>query len=459
MLNQASIERFRGALRIRTDWPAEADGSGPAAEKARSEAEAKLVEFQDYLVRTFPAFHAAAERRVLGPYAVAYRWPGRDGGPDKRAPALLLAHYDVGPAEREAWTVDPFGAEVADGYIWSRGAIDTKNSLIASLEAAEELSAAGFRPSRDVWFAFGGDEERSGASGAARMAEKFREEGIAFAFALDEGSAVTEGVLSGVKKPLALIGTEEKGFLDIELTVEQKPGHSSRPPKIQAVAVLARALCRINGRPFPWKLTPTVEAFFRDLSAHVPFPKSAVLANARALGPLFFLAAGGSPETAALMRTTVAMTQLEGSPADNVLPSAARAILNLRLLPGWTVEAALEHVRKAVADPRVSVGVYALRTPHGPTAASERARDEDEGWKTVSAAVAGTFPDAAVMPFLVTAMTDSRHYAPVCPSIYRFSPMRLTPGELARVHGHDERISLDNFSAGIDFYRSLISSL
>ena len=456
---EASIERFRGALRIRTDWPSEADGVGVEAEQARSAAEAKLTEFQEYLAETYPAFHAASERTVLSPYAVAYRWPGSAEKAKGLKPVLLLAHYDVVPAERGEWTVDPYGAEVADGFVWARGAIDTKNSLIGALEAAEDLAAAGFRPGRDVWFAFGGDEERSGTCGARRMAEHFREMGLSFDFALDEGSAVTDGVLSWVKKPLALIGTEEKGFLDIELSVAQKPGHSSRPPKVQAVAVLSRALCRISERPFPWKLTPTVESFFRDLSGYVPFPKSFVLANARALGPLFFAAAGGSPETAALMRTTIAMTQLEGSPADNVLPSAAKAVLNLRLLPGWTVDAALEHVRRAVGDPRVDVAVYAARAAHEPVPAPNDANEHDDGWIAVTAAVAETFPEAAVMPFLVTAMTDSRHYTSVCRSIYRFSPIKLNPKELGRIHGHDERISIENFTAGVAFYRTLVSAL
>jgi carboxypeptidase PM20D1 len=191
----------------------------------------------------------------------------------------------------------------------------------------------------------------------------------------------------------------------------------------------------------------------------VPFPKSAILANARALGPVFFAAAGGSPETAALMRTTVAMTMLQGSPADNVLPSEAKAILNLRLLPGWTIDESLAYVEKRIDDPRVTVKAYSERAAHEPTAAAPGKAEDDAGWDTLTAAVSETFPDAAILPFLVTAMTDSRHYAPVCRSIYRFSPITLNPQELGRIHGHDERISIENFIAGITFYRRLISSL
>lgn len=458
-MEDAALERFRGALRLRTDWPEDADAGDEAS---RSAAEGRLLAFQDYLVRSYPRFHAAAERFSFGPYAVAYRWPGAAAGNGSPGdgPVLLLSHYDVVPAERDAWTADPFGAELKDGFVWARGALDTKISLICALEAAEELAASGFRPRRDLWFAFGGDEERSGVLGAKRTAAFFKERGVAFDFLLDEGSAVVQGVLLGIRTPLALLGIEEKGFLDVELSVAQAPGHASRPPKVQAVAVLARALVRISSRPFPWKLTATTERFFRGLSCLVPFPASALLANARALGPLFFAAAGGSPETAALLRTTTAMTQLEGSPADNVLPSRARAVLNLRLLPGWTVEAATAEIRRKIADPRVQAEVYPARAANDPVpAAPEAAAGTDRGWKAVSEAIGRTFPDAPILPFLVTATTDSRHYSGVCRSLCRFSPIKLDKAELARIHGHDERVSVENFAAGLRFYRSLISGL
>lgn len=458
MDNEKAIERFRGALRLPTFWPAEADGNGSEGDKARASAEADLRSFGKYIEEAYPLFHSKTERMISGTFGVAYRWAA--SGKTAAEPVLLLSHYDIVPVEREKWSADPFGAQLKDGFIWARGALDTKNSLIAALEAAEALMEEGFAPKRDLWFAFGGDEERSGQEGAKSMADWFAGRGIRFAYVLDEGSAATVGILAGPETPLALIGIEEKGFLDIELSVEQQPGHASRPPKTQAVAVLGRALDRLSRRPFPWILTPTVEAFFRALAVHSPFPRSFVLSNARALGPLFFALAGGSPETAALMRTTVAMTQLEGSKTDNVMPSVARAVLNLRLIPGWTVDRAVGYVRGRIADPRVKVEAYAARAANDPVPANgEAAAGRDEGWKTVSQAIAEAFPGMPILPFLVTATTDSRHYAEVARAIYRFSPLLLDAEELARIHGHDERISVENFLRGIGFYRSLISEL
>ncbi|MFA6508668.1 MAG: M20/M25/M40 family metallo-hydrolase, partial [Treponemataceae bacterium] len=176
-----ALDRFRAALRIRTDWPEEADGTGAAADAARIAAEAKLTEFQDFLVTTYPAFHAVTERYVISPFAVAYRWPGTKvpGTAVIEPPVLLLSHYDVVPVERSQWSVDPFGAELKDGYVWARGTLDTKNSLICALEAAEKLAETGFKPKRDIWFAFGGDEERSGQFGARKASAFFKEKKVA----------------------------------------------------------------------------------------------------------------------------------------------------------------------------------------------------------------------------------------------------------------------------------------
>lgn len=454
-LEDGTLDRFRAALRIATVWPEAAEGADPASAEA-AEAERPLVAFQDFLVASYPAFHAAAERTVLSPYCVLYRWPGTDAS---AAPALLLAHYDVVPAEAEAWTVPPFAAELKDGFVWARGALDTKISLIGAMEGAEALAARGFRPRRDLWFAFGGDEERSGVLGALRASAWFRERGVRFSWCLDEGSVISDGILKGADRPLALVGIEEKGFLDIELTVEQGPGHASRPPKVQAAAVLGRALDRLSRRPFPWGLTPATEAFFRGFAARAPFGPAVAMANARLLGPAFFAAAGSSADSAALLRTTLAMTQLSGSPADNVLPSRVKAILNLRLLPPWTVEAAVGFVRRAVADDRVRVAVSPLRAANDPLPASKAAADGSaDGWADLRAALAACCPEAAVLPFLVTATTDSRHYAPLCDSVFRFAPLRLGPKDLAGIHGHDERVSVGNVALCAAFYERLLEA-
>ena len=466
--------RLRSGLRIKTDWP-------PNAQPGDSRAEAPLVRFQEFLVESYPAFHRCAERRVLSPYAVVYRWPGvdpaaesavKDGVSGAADPALFLAHYDVVPAETGKWSVDPFGAELKDGYIYGRGAIDMKSITLAIMESAEGLCESGFKPRRDIWIALGGDEERCGILGAMKTAAWFREQGIRFSFILDEGTPVVHGQIKGINKPLALVGIEEKGYLNAALTVEQKPGHASQPPERQAAAILARALLRLSRRPFPWRLTAVVEAFFRRLGPHAAGPAGWVMKHARLLGPLFFRAAASGPATRALLRTTLAMTQLEGSSADNVLPSAVRAILNLRLLPPWTVDSAIKRLRSLVADRRVSVTVHGLGSDPV-MAGPEAAAMTGPGWNKISAAIAEAFaadggiprgqaaglPGLPVLPFLMLATTDSRHYQDLSPGIFRFSPQTLTPEEISRVHGHDERISLENLEHCLRFYTALLERL
>jgi carboxypeptidase PM20D1 len=176
------IEKFREALKIPTWWP-------PQARDGDKAAEAHLLRFHDFLTENFPAFHKTAERWVINPYAIVYRWPCARKGADAGS-VLFLAHYDVVPAETEKWSVDPFGAEAKDGFIYSRGSLDMKNILISLMEAAENLSVAGWQPKKDIWFAFGGDEERTGVLGAMETAKWFEERGQRFDWIFDEGTPV-----------------------------------------------------------------------------------------------------------------------------------------------------------------------------------------------------------------------------------------------------------------------------
>jgi carboxypeptidase PM20D1 len=460
---EGAIERFRRAIRIKTDWP----GEGPAAEAA----EARLRVFQDFLVKAYPCFHRVTERRVFSPYAVLYCWPAGDAGKPGAGGVLVLAHYDVVPAEAGKWTADPFGAEIREGYLYGRGAQDMKGNLIAIMEGAEELAGKGFRPKRDLWFAFGGDEERSGLLGARNTAAWLAQEGYRFSWILDEGSPVTINQIRSVKTPLALFGVEEKGFLSLALEVDQKPGHASQPPRVQAAAVLARALLRITRRPFPVRLNPVVGSFFsRLLELRSPgrgasprlTGRPAGAAILAALGPLvspiLAFAFRKNSQILAMLRTTVAMTQLAGSAADNVMPSRVRAVINLRLLSPWTVEEALGYIKGAVGDDRVEISVLGLAT--GPVSANrEHSLMRGPGWGEMVKALAAVFPDAAPIPFIMTACTDSRHYQNLAEGIFRFSPMRLSPEDMSSIHGHDERISLENFFLAIRFYAALFELL
>jgi len=438
-------EKFREALRIPTWWPSDKQEGDKTAEEP-------LIRFQSFLSENFPAFNKTAERWVLSPYSVVYRLQG-SGGSDEAV--LFLAHYDVVPAEKDKWTSDPFGAEIKDGFIYGRGSLDMKSVLISVAEAAETLCRENHKLKRDLWFVFSGDEERTGILGAGVTSQWFEKRGQRFDFIIDEGTPVAENQIKDIASPLALVSIEEKGYLSLKLSVSQEPGHSSRPPKVQAAAVLGRALCKIAEKPFPFRLGATTEAFFRQIAPMVPGIQGFVMRHARAFGLLFFKAAASSPEAASMLRTTTAITQLKGSAADNVMPSQVDAIINIRLLYPWTTETACNFVKKAINDKRVSISIHG--TASNPVMACNNY--EQHGWAQVKAALEKTYPGIPVIPFIMTAITDSRHYQKLCNSTFRFIPYKLDSKELSGIHGHDERISEENLRRGLMFYIALMRLL
>jgi carboxypeptidase PM20D1 len=441
------INHFKEAIQLRTDWP---------GESKKAAGEAQLTAFQDFLVRTYPAFHAAAERQVYSPYAVAYKVPGTE---NKEKPALILSHYDVVPAEMEKWTVPAFDAVEKDGFIYGRGTEDMKNILIAEMEALETLIQGGWKPKNDIWLAFGGDEERSGILGAMNTVKTFAEKGLKFSWLLDEGTPIAVDQIKGVGEPLALLGVEEKGFLSLELSVKQKPGHASQPPKEQAAAIMGAALVKLAEIPFPFRLVDTVEGFFTALAPHAASKGLAwAMKHARSLGGIFFKAVSGTPSIAAMLHTTVAETMLQGSGAENVLPSEVKAVINLRLLAPWTVKSATEKVKEIIADDRISIRDYGVGTDPVP-ANKEHTQRRGPGWDIVQNAVDTAFPGVPCLPFLMLATTDSRHFKDLADGIIRFNPYKMTPKDLAGIHGHDERVSIEALLQSEVFYRKVFEQL
>lgn len=454
-LDLQAVERLAGALRIPTV-------SGPGEGDVRP---AALQRFRSYLEATYPRVHQSLEREVVAGHSLLYRWPGSRRGAD---PLVLLAHQDVvpaGPGAAEEWTHPPFEGTVAEGYLWGRGALDDKGSLVAILEALEGLLADGFAPERPVILAFGHDEE-IGGSGAAAMADRLRRQGVEPFLVIDEGAAVVDGALLGVEVPVALVGVAEKSYLSLELRATGPGGHSSTPPAQTAVDVLVRALQRLRAEPLPAGVDGPVRELLTTVGAEMSFDRRLVLANLWLFEPLVIRELAARPGTDALIRTTTAPTLLDAGVKDNVLPSEARAVVNFRLHPRDTAEEVISHVRWAVRDPRVEVTVYggfgagenggdgagagagSAATPAAPT--------DGDAYDLLARTVARVFPSAVVAPTLITGATDARHYTRLTSRVYRFAPFRLEPADLERIHGTDERLDLDDYGRMILFYRELL---
>lgn len=438
-VDPAAIGRLAGAVRFAT----------VSHEGGRYDAEA-FNGLAAYLAASFPLSHATLSRERVAGHSLLYRWEGTD---PTAKPILLAAHLDVVPVEsgtEAKWTHPPFAGVVDNGYVWGRGAWDDKSAVVAILEAVERKLAAGWRPSRDVYLAFGHDEE-VGGGGAQAMAALLKSRGVALDLVLDEGSMVLEGVVPGVKPAVAMIGVAEKGFASVELLADAEGGHSSMPSGDNAIARLSRAVGRLTDDPFPPRLIAPLAGTLDRTGPSMDLPMRVVLANRWLTEPLVLRTMAGSPSGAASVRTTTAVTMFNAGTKANVLPQSARAVVNHRLLPGDSVAAVVARDREIIADPRVTVRAIAgAREPslvspsHGPAFA------------VVERAAARVFPDAIVAPGLVIAGTDARNYEPVARAIYRFLPVRTGPEELKRFHGTDERIAIADYARAIAFYEAVI---
>ncbi len=447
--SREQAERLGRAVRFRTVTLGSGD---PVPQPGYSEFRA----FEEFLRREFPLVSGGMQWEHPGPLALLLTWEPAD--PHNTPPAILLyAHYDVVPAGPDAgWSHPPFSGELDDGFVWGRGTLDDKGTLLGILEAAEALLAEGFRPRRTVYLAFGGDEETTGRFGAAAIAAALAARGVRLSCVLDEGSHI--GELSFIDRPVAMVGVAEKGFANVELVVEGRAGHSSVPGRGTSAGALAAVVAAVERTPSPARLTPTVRQFFRALAPHSAGLLGRGLRFPRALWLILRQRLSADPTMDALIRTTRAVTILRAGEKENVIPHLARAVINLRLLPGETSQSARERIEK-IARRNVPKG-FTLKTDflEGTTRSEPvpETRPDPALWKIIEESIREICPSAIVAPFLVVVYTDSRKFVDLTACIVRLLPMRLDSGELARIHAFDERISLENYGRMIRFYGSFI---
>ena len=406
-----------------------------------------------HLRARYPLVHRTLEREVVGGHSLLFTWRGSE---PQAKPIALLAHQDVVPialGTEGLWKKPPFAGVIEDGMVWGRGALDNKSNVITQLEAVEALLKAGFKPRRTVYLIYGHDEEVGGRAGAVAMVALLKQRGVKLDFVLDEGMAVTEGILPGVNQPIALIGLGEKGGMSLKLTAQAAPGHSSMPPGPggSAIGMLSAALARLDQQPMPGGIQGAAADMFATLAPELPFGQRLALSNLWLFRPLLepMLAKGAA--TNAMMRTTTALTIVNAGNKENVLPGRAEAVVNFRLLPGDSSESVLAFVKRVIADDRIDV------KPVGtPTEASRLSSRDANSFRLIERSIREVFPDALVAPSLVIAGTDSRHFADVAEQVYRFMPIRFKPEDLPRLHGNDERIAIDQLADMVRFYHRLL---
>lgn len=443
MSDDRALSRFIELVRIPTISRLEVDAVDTAA----------FETFIATLRAQYPLVHARLELERVAEYSLVYRWAGRSPAD----PTVLMAHYDVVAATDEGWKHPPFAGVLTgageERELWGRGTIDDKGALAGILEAVETSLEAGLQPTHDVYLCFGHDEETHG-SGAAAIVDLFEKRGIRPVMVLDEGGAIVENVFPGVTAPIAAVGVAEKGTTLISLSVDQQGGHASTPPRRSATVRLARAILRLNARPFRTGFSPTAREMFAIAGQHATGFAGLAYRNLWWSRPLLLaLFVRTSDETRAMTRTTQAVTLLDAGHAANALPENATAIVNVRVAVGSSVAKAVRHVTRAIHDPGVTVEVISGGEPspvspaHGP------------GWEQLAATLAGTHPTAVMAPYVQNGATDARHFTRICTAVYRFTPFELTRGERDALHAKNERIHVASWLRGVEFYRALLARL
>jgi len=410
------------------------------------EDESQFQALIDLLPRLYPHVFEACEYSQLPDRALLFRWPGKVAG----EPAVLMSHYDVVPVQEDMWEKPPFEGIIEEGVLWGRGTLDTKATLNAALSAVNTLIAQGFVPENDVYLAFSGGEEVNG-KGASNIVDYFQAQGITPGLVLDEGGAVVRDVFPGVKEPCGMIGIAEKGMINACYQVRSSGGHASAPLPKSPVTTLAKACRNVVEHPFKMQISQPAVEMFDTLGRHSSFLFRLIFANLWCFKPVlnvFTRLTGG--EINALVRTTTAFTQMEGSSARNVLPTQAMMVSNMRLNPGDSVASAVAYLTKVVADEDVEISVLESNEP------SRVSRTDCPGWEKVASSVAETWEGSIVTPYLMMQCSDSRHYGRISDRVYRFSAMDLTKEERKTIHGNNERIRLDCIHRSVEFYIRLL---
>ena len=410
------------------------------------EDDAEFEKLISLLPSLYPNVFRVCSFEQLPDRALLFRWPGKSPG----KPAVLMAHYDVVPVTEENWEKPPFDAVIEGGVLWGRGTLDTKSTVNGVLFAANHLIGEGFQPEHDIYFAFSGGEEVNG-KGAPNIVQYFAEHNLEPAIVVDEGGAVVEGVFPGVKKPCAVIGIAEKGMLNARYRTVSAGGHASAPKAHTPVGILAAACKKVEDHPFPMHLTRPAAEMFDTLGRHSTLLYRIIFANLWCFSwVLDLLGKKSGGEMNALLRTTSAFTQMEGSAAPNVIPPEATMVANMRLNPADSVETALAYLKKTVNDPNVEISDAGSFEP------SRISRTDCEAWELLSATVAQTWPGCIVTPYLMVACSDARHWGRISDKVYRFCPMEMSNEERATVHGNNERIRLDCIWQCVEFYIRLM---
>ena len=408
--------------------------------------------FYHVIAESFPLLHSKAKHLVFGDGCFFYVIEGKD--PDKNI--LLMSHHDVVDGG-EGWGTDPFCAVEKDGTLWGRGTVDTKTPLFAELQAAEELLAEGYDfAGMNLYIGSSHNEEVSG-DGMVLAADYFRREGIRFDVILDEGGAITTGMIPGVSAKSAVVAVHEKGRHLYRCTVrETGQGHGGlNPSSGSPAASLSEFISRVNrSRIFKASFAPEVKATFTRHAPYMSFPLNVVFGHFPLFSPIIKKIMAKIPQAAAMISTGFTFTTLHAGSEDtpHIKAKEAQANLFLRCVREEDLYRELEQLRAIGKEYGVEIEEV-MRDYCLPTSF------EDRPFLLLEQLLHENFPDVVVAPFLLTAGTDARRFSGLADSILRFAPIDLNKQQFSSIHSKNENITIQNIGQCVLFYKDFIQRI
>ena len=367
-------------------------------------------------------------------------------------PTVLMSHYDVVPVT-DGWDHDPFLGEVVDGYLYGRGALDTKCTMACALSALEKALEQGYTPKNDLYLCFGGNEEVYG-DGQWEMVQWFAKEGIKPALVFDEGGGIMNNAFPGVKKDSAFLAVVEKSMVNVKLSINTTGGHSSTPKRNGPVIRMAKALVRLEKHHMKPQISVTTKEMLDIMGRNSSFALKIIFANmwlfkglVKKLFPII------SADTNALLTSTFAFTVINGGNQTNVIPNHVEANINVRVAPFNSADEVIEHIKKVIKDPLIEV------TAHDVTKLYKECSTKQVGYGIIKETTMETYPNTIVSPFVMLGGTDAKHYNEICDCVIRFSPIKVSNEDRKGIHGLNEKISVETLEKCLEFYQRLLTKI
>ncbi|MDW9380394.1 M20/M25/M40 family metallo-hydrolase [Chryseobacterium sp. JV558] len=466
MVSDSSVYRLSGGIKI----PTVPSGDSLKFDYTSFDA------FHEFIKKEYSYIYQHAESFTVNGHALVFKLKGTN---DDLKPILFLSHMDVVPPGSarirntqenifrpkdkpgtavntiaKEWDYGPFSGAVTNGKIYGRGALDMKGMLFALMEALQNTIKSGQQPKRDIYLAFGFDEEVGGELGAAKIAEYFKNKGLWFDAIYDEGGFILEkGNLKGIDANVALIGCAEKGFLSLKIKVKGLGGHSSMPPSETAIGRAAIMMQRLEQNPMKPMVIPLMRNFFQNVGGSMSFTSRLAIANAWLMESVLLSELSKNHSTNALIRTTTALTMMKGSDAPNVLSSEVEFVANFRLLPGNTIEEVKKHVAKATEGFDVEVSIV-----DNAREASKVSPVDTKAYTIMKSSLNHVYSDLLITPYLTVGGTDAIKYQELSDHIYRFMPIKINNSEQQSMHSTNEHISIENYTKMISYFEFIMKN-